>query len=121
VLKRWCKAPKILEIACLHGVTAYDACYIALAERNGVPLLTADTRLAESLSGGSFEIMTLGLFQNRPLAINGEATWPQSKLKHAGRAVFRGFRLRSNPEISDRIPGNAKLSVRFPIAHAPVN
>jgi len=50
---------RALEIACLHSVTAYDACYIALAERNGVPLLTADTRLAEALSGGSFKIVTL--------------------------------------------------------------
>jgi len=40
---------RALEIACLHGVTAYDACYIALSERNGVPLLTADTRLADHL------------------------------------------------------------------------
>jgi len=50
---------RALEIACLHSVTAYDACYIALAERNGVPLLTADTRLAEALSGSSFKIVTL--------------------------------------------------------------
>lgn len=30
------------------NVTAYDACYVALAEALGCPLLTADTRLANA-------------------------------------------------------------------------
>lgn len=29
-----------------HGMTAYDACYVSLAEALAVPLLTADARLA---------------------------------------------------------------------------
>lgn len=48
-----------LEIACTHGVTAYDACYVALAERSGMPLLTADDRLAEALKGDFRNIMSL--------------------------------------------------------------
>lgn len=31
-----------------HNVTAYDACYVALAESLNVPLLTRDRRLAQS-------------------------------------------------------------------------
>lgn len=31
-----------------HNMTAYDACYIALAEALACPLLTADTRLANA-------------------------------------------------------------------------
>ena len=31
-----------------HNVTAYDASYVALAEALGVPLLTADARLANA-------------------------------------------------------------------------
>ena len=50
---------RALELACRYGVTAYDACYIALAERREVPLLTADSRLAEKISGGQFNICLL--------------------------------------------------------------
>ena len=50
---------RALEIACTHDVTAYDACYLALAEAKGVPLLTADDRLADRLAGSSHEIMAL--------------------------------------------------------------
>ena len=38
--------PAALTIACERGLTAYDACYVALAEAAGAPLVTADRRLA---------------------------------------------------------------------------
>ncbi len=31
-----------------HNLTAYDGCYVALAEAIGCPLLTADRRLADA-------------------------------------------------------------------------
>lgn len=40
-------APLLRRVWELHpNVTAYDACYVALAEATGLPLLTADRRLA---------------------------------------------------------------------------
>lgn len=40
-----------------HTVTPYDACYVALAEELGVPLLTLDRRLARG-SGPRCEFLT---------------------------------------------------------------
>ncbi|MHB0999978.1 MAG: type II toxin-antitoxin system VapC family toxin [Armatimonadota bacterium] len=40
---------RALEIACIYSITAYDACYAALAEREDIPLVTADKRLGEAL------------------------------------------------------------------------
>ena len=51
---------RALEIACAHSITAYDACYLALSERVGLPLLTADDRLPGHLPRGVFNVMVLG-------------------------------------------------------------
>jgi len=51
---------RALGIACTHGISAYDACYVALSEQEHVPLLTADSRLASSLSGSAFDVIVLG-------------------------------------------------------------
>src|SRR5690242_18610490 len=40
-----------LNLAVTHGITACDACYAALAQRLGVPLITADQRLEQKLAG----------------------------------------------------------------------
>ncbi|MFB3883191.1 MAG: type II toxin-antitoxin system VapC family toxin [Armatimonadota bacterium] len=51
---------RALEIACDCQVTAYDACYAALAEQTGVPFVTADHRLAAALKGTPLAVLTLG-------------------------------------------------------------
>lgn len=38
--------PRIWELR--HAITPYDAAYVALAERLGVPLITCDAKLAKS-------------------------------------------------------------------------
>ena len=49
-----------LSIALAHGVTAYDACYVALAVRLGVPLVTADQKLVQRLAGTPLAPVWLG-------------------------------------------------------------
>jgi predicted nucleic acid-binding protein len=52
-------AADALRIACDHGVTAYDARYVAASERLGVPFITADTRLVNRLAGAPFNVLDL--------------------------------------------------------------
>ena len=51
---------RALQIACDLGITAYDACYAALAEARGIPLLTADNQLAAKVAGVVCEVVVLG-------------------------------------------------------------
>lgn len=48
-----------LPIAVEHGVTVYDGCYVALAAALGVPLVTADERLAHALRDTHHRIIPL--------------------------------------------------------------
>jgi predicted nucleic acid-binding protein len=41
-----------LQVALKRSISAYDACYIILAEALDVPLLTADRRLAAATPNG---------------------------------------------------------------------
>ena len=49
---------RALELACSYGTTAYDACYLALAEQQGVPLITADTPLRQAVMGSHLQVLT---------------------------------------------------------------
>ena len=51
-----------LEIAMAHEVTVYDACYVALAHRLGLPLITADEALRRKLEGTPYDVRWLGDF-----------------------------------------------------------
>jgi len=51
-----------LQLAVAHGITAYDACYVALAQRKGIPLVTADEKLVRLLAGTSYSVQALGTF-----------------------------------------------------------
>jgi predicted nucleic acid-binding protein len=47
-----------LGIAISRDVTAYDACYVALADRLRLPLITADESLARKLAGTRYDVQT---------------------------------------------------------------
>lgn len=48
-----------LAVSLDHGVTVYDALYVALARRLGVPLFTADQRLVRSIGKDFPEVRPL--------------------------------------------------------------
>jgi predicted nucleic acid-binding protein len=49
-----------LKLALASGITAYDACYLSLAERLGVSFITADQKLEQKLAGSGCAIVWLG-------------------------------------------------------------
>jgi predicted nucleic acid-binding protein len=49
-----------LRIALDQGITAYDACYVVLAGKLALPLVTADEPLARRLAGTEFDVCWLG-------------------------------------------------------------
>jgi|GEM_PF-2449459 len=61
---------RTIRLACDHGIFAYDARYIALAERLGVPLLTADGRLANLLANTAHHVVTLASLIPPPPGVN---------------------------------------------------
>ena len=48
-----------LELALAYDITAYDACYAALARKLELPLVTADTSLARKLDSSDVHVQTL--------------------------------------------------------------
>jgi predicted nucleic acid-binding protein len=57
-----------LEVAAEHGVTAYDASYVALAEGLAVPLVTADEKLVRTLAETPHQVHWLGDFPTPPVS-----------------------------------------------------
>lgn len=57
-----------LEIAVQEAITAYDACYVALARRLGGPLVTADEKLVRALPTASYDVHWLGDFPIPPVS-----------------------------------------------------
>ncbi len=53
-------ADRALSLGLDHEISAYDACYVALADIMGCPLITADTRLVGRMAGGDVEVQWLG-------------------------------------------------------------
>lgn len=49
-----------LKLALALDITAYDACYLALAERLGAPFVTADQKLVQKLTGSGRAFVWLG-------------------------------------------------------------
>ena len=50
------------DLSISYGVSAYDACYVALAQYNNVPLLTQDQRLVNLLTPQGFDIQLFSDF-----------------------------------------------------------
>lgn len=48
-----------LALAIAHKTTAYDACYVAAAQRLRVPLITADTKLANKMAATTYQVLDL--------------------------------------------------------------
>ena len=48
-----------LQVALDHGISAYDAMYVALSLSTGLPLVTADDRLVRTLSGSGYDLISL--------------------------------------------------------------
>jgi predicted nucleic acid-binding protein len=53
---------KALDLGLAHGITAYDASYVALSDRLAIPLITADERLVRVLAGTGYTVEWLGDF-----------------------------------------------------------
>ncbi len=56
-----------IKIAAEENISAYDACYVALAQREKIPLVTADEKLARALAKSKYDAQWLGKFNIPPL------------------------------------------------------
>jgi predicted nucleic acid-binding protein len=55
-----------IAIALKRNISAYDACYVALAHRLGIPLITADQKLTAKLTGSPNAAIWLGAWTPPP-------------------------------------------------------
>ncbi|MEI7832784.1 MAG: type II toxin-antitoxin system VapC family toxin [bacterium] len=54
--------PRALSLACEYSISAYDATYLALAEKLKIPLLTADNRFAAAMVNSPYQVIALDNF-----------------------------------------------------------
>ena len=52
-----------IQISLKYGITAYVGCYVALSQNLGVPLLTLDERLINSLASSRFDVRLFTRFE----------------------------------------------------------
>ena len=69
-----------------HGLTAYDATYLALAESLDAQLLTADRRLAEAAGSRALLVQTDGQIAEPQATYEVTPTWPTWR----GAAAYLG-------------------------------
>lgn len=55
---------KLIQVGQVHQCTAYDAAYLALAEREGLPLITGDKRLYNAVKGRLDGVKWVGDYQS---------------------------------------------------------
>lgn len=60
-------AEDALALAIAHNISAYDACYVALAQQLQAPLVTADEKLVRMLAGSGYDVQWLGALSLPPL------------------------------------------------------
>lgn len=56
-----------LALSVAHSISAYDACYAALAQRYSVPLLTQDQRLVNALQNTTVHAQLFSDFEIQPI------------------------------------------------------
>ncbi len=56
-----------VSIAVTHGISAYDASYIALSQQVNATLLTLDQRLVRTLANSSYDVQSFNDFEVPPL------------------------------------------------------
>jgi len=56
-----------LPLSVAHGISAYDACYVALSQRNSAPLLTQDQRLVNTLESTDLDVQLFSDFVIPPV------------------------------------------------------
>ncbi len=61
-------AEDALTLAIAHNISAYDACYVALARQLQAPMVTADEKLVRVLAGSGYDIQWLGSLSLPPLS-----------------------------------------------------
>lgn len=56
-----------LSLSVAHGISAYDACYVALSQRHSAPLLTQDQRIVNTLKSTDFDVQLFSDFVVPPV------------------------------------------------------